>query len=119
MDVAEWARLMTVVRQVHISWATRAYISKLADELRNHPLIALGPSPRASQMLARAGQALAMLAGRTFVLPDDIKELLVPVFAHRVVLAPSAMLHGVQAETVLEEMLEDIPIPWSDREELP
>jgi len=119
MDVVEWARLMTVVRRVHISWAARAYVSQLADELRNHPLIALGPSPRASQMLARAGQAMALLTGRTFVLPDDIKELLVPVFAHRVVLAPSAMLHGVQAETVLEEMLDGVPIPWSDREEMP
>ncbi len=118
MDVAEWGRLMAIVRRVHISWAVRAYITRLADDLRTHPLIGMGPSPRASQMLARSGQALALLAGRTFVLPDDIKELLEPSLAHRIVLAPGAMLHGVRVETVLGEILDGIPIPWADQDEL-
>lgn len=116
LDVAEWGRVMATVRRVHVSWAVRAYVTRLADDLRDHPLIALGPSPRASQMLVRAGQALALISGRMFVLPDDIKELLKPIFAHRMLLAPSAMLHGLRVETILDEMLHNTPIPWADRE---
>ncbi len=116
IDLSEWRSLQAAVRRVHVAWAVRAYIASLSDRLRRHPLIGLGPSPRASQMLARMGQARALLAGRTYVLPDDIKQLIEPVLAHRLVPAPGAMLHGIGMDFVLADILDDVPVPWDDRE---
>lgn len=115
LDMAEWHELQRTVRRVHVSWAVLAYITLLSDRLRAHPLIGLGPSPRASQFLARTGQALALVHGRAHVLPDDIQALLEPVLAHRLVLAPGAMLHSVQTNEILNELQMNVPVPWDQQ----
>ena len=70
-----------------------------------------GASPRASLGLFRTGRALALLRGRDYVLPDDIKELAVAVLSHRIVLTPAARMRGVLPERVVEELLNSIPVP--------
>ena len=71
----------------------------------------MGASPRASLGLFRTGRALALTRGRDYVLPDDIKELAVPVLAHRVVLTPAARMRGVRPERLVSEMLNTVVVP--------
>lgn len=98
-------------REVRISPPVREYIVSLARATRTHPSFRLGASPRASLSLMRAGQALAALRGRDFVLPDDVKHLAVPVLAHRLILKEEGRFRGEDPERFLEEILSQMPVP--------
>ncbi len=90
------------------------YLLAIVDLTRNHESLALGVSPRGAQALYRASQALALVEGRDFVLPDDIKRLAVPVCAHRVVVNSRAALSARSTEAserILAEILDRIPVP--------
>ena len=89
----------------------REYLVTLSEATRQHSDAALGASPRASLGLFRAGRALALIRGRDYVLPDDVKELAEAVLAHRIVLTPSARMRGVRAEQVVQELLNSVPVP--------
>jgi len=78
---------------------------------RQNPALRLGASPRGSLGLMRAGQALAALRGRNYVLPDDIKYLAVPVLAHRLILKEEERLRGSTREGVVKEIMERVPVP--------
>lgn len=98
-------------RRVTIADDLLDYIVALADSSRSHPELALGISPRGTQSLLRACQAYAALKGRDYVLPDDIKTMLVPVCAHRLVLNNRYDLQDNPAERILAELTESIPVP--------
>ncbi len=98
-------------RSVTIADDLLDYIVALADASRSHPELALGISPRGTQSLLRACQAYAALKGRDYVLPDDIKTLLVPVCAHRLVLNNRYDVQDNPAERILAELTESIPVP--------
>lgn len=98
-------------KKVHISGPVREYISDLVGATRDHEALLLGASPRGSLGLMRAGQALASVRGRDYVLPDDIKYLAVPVIAHRLILKEEERLRGSTPEDFLEEIIDRIPVP--------
>jgi MoxR-like ATPase len=98
-------------RKVHLSEAILDYILQLVNRTRNHPEIELGISPRGSVALFRATQSLAMIQGRSFVLPDDIKRLVQPVFGHRLVLTRTRTRTRTDTRPVLKGILEEIPVP--------
>ncbi|MDT0264969.1 AAA family ATPase [Streptomyces sp. DSM 44915] len=100
----EIVKLVETVRQVHVSDAVRRYVIELAGATRNHPELRLGASPRATLHLLQAAKAAAALAGRGFVLPDDVQRLAVPVLAHR--LLPNAQAHFNRHTT--EQFVADI-----------
>ena len=81
------------------------YIVRLVDSTRHHPDVYLGASPRGSIALYRAGQALAGLLGRDYVIPDDIKALAEPCLAHRLIIKTSSSIHDVQAGQVVREIV--------------
>jgi MoxR-like ATPase len=83
-------------------------------QTRNHPEVYLGASPRGSLALARTAQARAAIQGRDFVLPDDIKALIIPTLAHRVILGPGARLRDLDSQQILEEILSGVPVPGGD-----
>jgi len=87
------------------------YVVALARATRSHPALLCGASPRAANMLATAARARAVLDGRDFVLPDDVKELVVPAFGHRVVLSPGAEVEGATTFGVLNEIVERLAAP--------
>ena len=87
------------------------YIVGLARATRQHPSLLCGASPRAASMLATAARARAVLDGRDFVLPDDVKELVRPAFSHRVVLSPGAEVEGTTREAVLQQVIDQLPAP--------
>jgi len=98
-------------KKVRISFPVREYIADVVRATRKIKALRFGASPRGSLGLMRTGQALATLRGREYVLPDDIKHLVVPVLAHRLILTDEERLRGETPEHLLEETLEKIPVP--------
>ncbi len=107
LNVQEW------VRAIHSDRLIKQYVVDVVSATRDHPDVYLGASPRGSLSLFRACQARSIMQGRDFVIPDDIKALAVPTLAHRVIVNPAARVKGVSARTVLEEVLQSLPIPGS------
>ncbi|HWE73919.1 MAG TPA: MoxR family ATPase [Stellaceae bacterium] len=87
------------------------YIVAVIRATREHAALEFGASTRAANMLAAASRSLAVLQGRDFVIPDDIKTLALPVLKHRVTLSPAAEIEGTTSEHVLREVLEQVPAP--------
>jgi len=98
-------------KKIRISLPVREYIADIVRATRANKSLRFGASPRGSLGLMRTGQALAALQGRDFVLPDDIKQLAVPVIAHRLILADEERLRGGTAEHLLDEIIEQMPVP--------
>jgi MoxR-like ATPase len=97
-----------LVTAVHVEDSLIEYVVRLAEFTRKHGMIFLGASPRAGLSLVQASKALALIQGRAFVLPDDIKRLSPAVLAHRMVLSPEAQMEGVTGESVVREALEKV-----------
>jgi MoxR-like ATPase len=112
-DASGAARMIGVARGVYVTEALRRYIVDLAGATRRHPDVYLGASPRAAIMLLRAARAMAASAGRDYAIPDDIKALAIPVLAHRLIVSADAAMGGRNAETVLAETLDEVPVPVS------
>ena len=110
-NLPELERVREIVAQVRLSDDMVDYIVDIVRGTRNHPSLSCGASPRAAAMLAAAARAYAVVAGRDFVIPDDVKALIQPALAHRVVLAPAAEIEGVNADQVLGEIADRVPAP--------
>jgi MoxR-like ATPase len=104
-------RLQLLVREVSVSQEIRQYIVALVNATRQHQNVYLGVSPRGSLALFRTGQARALLEGRDYVIPDDIKRLLVPTLSHRLIVSPAARVRGVSAAAIIEEITTLVPVP--------
>jgi MoxR-like ATPase len=110
-DAADIQRLIKLARDVHVTTSLKRYIVELTEATRDHPDVYLGASPRASLYLLRASRALAASRGRDYVVPDDIKDLVLPVLAHRVLVSPEAQMRGAGPEDVLDSMAGRVPVP--------
>ena len=109
-SVDELRGMQDAIRDVYVDSTVSDYIVRLVNGTRSHPDVYLGASPRGSIALYRAGQALAGLHGRDYVIPDDIKALAEPALAHRLIIKTSASIHDVQAANIVRELLESTPI---------
>jgi MoxR-like ATPase len=112
-QVVDGARLLVLQRQVwevHVDDTIRDYIVRLIHATRNSPDLALGASPRGSLALFKTAQALAMLRGRDFVLPDDVKVLAIPTLVHRLIVRPESALRGYTAQRILADLLMATPL---------
>lgn len=107
----EIVRLQSEVRNVFVDAAIRDYIVEIVTGTRQHPQSQLGASPRGSLSLMHAVQAYAALHGRTYVLPDDVKALASPVLAHRIIMRPEARMRMANADTIIQDVLERVPVP--------
>ena len=99
------------VRAVVVDEGVIGYAAAIARATREHASVALGASPRAAVSLLAASQALAALDGRDFVTPDDVKRMSLPCLRHRVVLRPEVEIEGVGADTVVTDVVEQVPVP--------
>jgi MoxR-like ATPase len=104
-------RMQESVKDVHIDPSLKQYMVQLVAETRNHPMLALGASPRASLGLMRTGQARAALQGRDFVLPDDVKALAGPVLCHRLILKPEARVRQADVAELVAEIVDSVSVP--------
>jgi MoxR-like ATPase len=99
------------VREVYLDPRVRSYILEIVQATRQHDDVQLGGSPRASLALYRMGQALAVLGGRQFVLPDDIKRVGPSVLVHRLILRPESRLRKVTAASIINEIFTETSVP--------
>jgi MoxR-like ATPase len=102
------------VRQVRVADELKRYILDLVTGTRRHHEVYLGASPRGSLALFRASQALAALAGRDYILPDDIKTVAIPTLAHRMIIGSAARIRDVDARMIVQEVVGSIPVPGGD-----
>jgi MoxR-like ATPase len=110
-DPEQIAELQHVRKRIRLSPPVKEYITDIVRATRCTPSLRLGASPRGALGLMRAGQALAALRGRPYVLPDDIKLLTVPVLGHRLILREEERLRGETPEHFLVEIVSQIPVP--------
>ncbi|WP_375498609.1 AAA family ATPase [uncultured Jatrophihabitans sp.] len=118
-DAGEIRALVAAVRTIYVSDAVKAYAVDLAEATRRASELRLGASPRATLQLLRAAKAWAALAGREYVIPDDLQHLLVPVLAHRLLLTPEAHVAGRGAVDVLARIGQATPIPGAGQTSIP
>jgi MoxR-like ATPase len=118
-DLFDLVRLQRSLDDIFVSDAVLAYLLRLVEATRQHLDLALGASPRASLALHRAAQATAALAGRGFVVPDDLKRLAQPVLQHRLVVRSESSLRGRTAAAILAEILQTTPVDAEDVEPRP
>lgn len=107
----ELCRMQKEVQAVQVSEDVMSYIVAITEATRSHPDLRLGASPRATRALYRVSKAYAAVQGRDFVTPDDVQALAKPVLCHRLVLRAEAVMAGSRTESVLEEILENLPVP--------
>ncbi|MDP3062391.1 MAG: MoxR family ATPase [Chloroflexota bacterium] len=103
--------LQQTATDVYVDPLVRDYIVALVDATRKRPEVALGASPRAVLGLFRASRALAMVRGRDYVVPDDVKALAESVMAHRIIVSAAARMRGADSPTVISELLGEVAVP--------
>jgi MoxR-like ATPase len=110
-DAAHIAKLVEVVRGIHVSPAVKHYAVALADATRRSPDLRLGASPRAVLHLIRAAKARAALADREYVLPDDVQQLAAPVLAHRLLPTAEAQIGQRDSTRIVADLVSKVPQP--------
>jgi MoxR-like ATPase len=110
-DAAALQRLRQAVHQVEVDQAVLDYIVGIVRQSRQFPSLSLGASPRAGVMLLQAAKALATLAGKTYVTPDDVRELAWPVLRHRIRLTPEAEIEGLTPDICIDALLKQVAVP--------
>jgi MoxR-like ATPase len=110
-DETTIVRIQAEVREVEVKDAVARYLLEIVARTRGTERLELGISPRGALAFYRAAQARALLHGRTYASPEDIHELAAPVLAHRVMLTTQARYGGVNAETVIDELVSDVRVP--------
>jgi MoxR-like ATPase len=98
-------------QKVHIEINLLKYIAQIIQETRNNPMLFLGGSPRASIAILVSAKAYAMIQGRDFVNPEDIKFVALPVLRHRIILSPEKEMEGVTADEVVKQIIDKIEVP--------
>ncbi|MGJ0204288.1 AAA family ATPase [Leucobacter sp. gxy201] len=111
MNVGTLTQLQQFARGVYVSPLIAEYITRLVEATRRASEVRLGASVRGALSLQRLASAWALVAGRPYITPDDVRELAIPVLAHRLVLEAEAEFDGVTAEAVIGQILLDTPIP--------
>jgi MoxR-like ATPase len=114
ISVSELIGIQKKIREVRISDEVQNYIVNLVNATRSHGELYLGASPRGSLALYRTAQARAVIEGRDYVIPDDVKGMAVPVLAHRLILGSAARIREVKTQVVVEEILRSLPVPGGE-----
>ena len=114
-DAAEVRKLTGIVQQVYVSEAVQRYVVALSAATRRSEELTLGASPRATLHLVRAAKALAAMAGRDYVLPDDVHTLARPVLSHRLLPSVEAAMSGRSTSVILDGVVASVPVPEGNR----
>jgi len=111
IDSKQLVDFQKIIQQVHIEDNLLQYIAEIVNKTRNHASLYLGASPRASVNILKAGKAFAAIQGRDFVIPEDIKAVLVPVLIHRIYLTPEKEMEGISEFQIITDIINSVPIP--------
>ncbi|MGH2594893.1 MAG: AAA family ATPase [Actinomycetota bacterium] len=113
-DAPGVAEMIEQAQQVHVAPAIRRYIVDIVEATRRHSDMYLGASPRASIMILRASRAMAAAEERDYVIPDDVKALVVPSLAHRIIVTADAVMSGRSPQVILAEILAEVAVPVAE-----
>jgi MoxR-like ATPase len=111
VSVQELLAAQQAIREIYVADEIKRYIIDLVNASRQHPDVYLGSSPRGSLALFRTSQARAAMAGRDYVIPDDVKALAEVTLAHRVIVGPAARIKDISSRTIIQDILAATPIP--------
>jgi MoxR-like ATPase len=111
VDAHDLLAMRESVEQVSVHDDVLHYVVSLAAATRHHPQVAVGASPRAELDLVQLARARALLLGRDYVIPEDIKALATPAVAHRITLRPEMWVRKIQGSDIVEELLRRLPVP--------
>ena len=111
LHAADIQHYRNLVSQVHIEEKVLYFIAELIQETRNNKSLFLGASPRASVAVLKAAKAMAAMAGRDFVTPDDVIKVLYPVLCHRIILTPEKEMEGSTPKEVIDELMKKVEVP--------
>jgi MoxR-like ATPase len=111
VDAATLISMQRTLEQVHVSDAIEGYIVDLVTSTRDSKRLAVGASPRGSLALLKLARAKAAVAGRDFVVPEDVKAVAIPALAHRLTLRPELWVQRIRGEDIVAEALETVPTP--------
>jgi MoxR-like ATPase len=110
LSLEELRQMQAGIKEIYVDQAVADYIIRLVGATREHADVYLGASPRGSLHLYKAAQALAAISGRDYVIPDDVKQLAVPVLGHRLIVRSQASLREVDNDAIVREILTTVPI---------
>ena len=110
----EIIELQEAVKTIYVDDLIKRYIVTITATTRDHPDVSLGSSPRGSLGQFRAAQAMALIRGRDFVLPDDVKELAVPTLSHRIIVSAAARMRGIRGREIISTLVGQIPVPGAE-----
>lgn len=113
VSLQELLAVQQSVKEVYVAKEVKQYIINLITASRRHPDVYLGSSPRGSLALFRTSQARAAMAGRDYVIPDDVKALAEVTLAHRIIVGPAARIKNITSRTVVQDILQTTPVPGS------
>lgn len=111
VDEAELAEIRQAIVAVRVEESVQRYIVEIVRRTRVSTRVQLGASPRAGVALLAVAKTAAAMAGREYVIPDDVKALAPPVLRHRIILTPEAEIEGISADGIIEHILEETPVP--------
>src|SRR5690606_37213018 len=111
VSVQELLAAQQAVREVYAADEIKRYIIDLVNATRQHPDVYLGSSPRGSLALFRTAQARAAMAGRDYIIPDDVKALAEVTLAHRIIAGPAARIKDIASRTIVQDILASTPAP--------
>ncbi len=111
MTTAEVLEYRDITQNIRMEKALMEYIAGIVVQTREHPFLYLGASPRASLALMHASKGFALLEGRDFVTPDDVKKAALPVLRHRIIITPEREMEGIEAGQVIAQILENVEAP--------
>ena len=111
LNAQDIAELQQIAKKVTVESSIINYIAKLVNQTRNHPMLYLGASPRASISILNAAKAKAATNGRDFVIPEDVKSIAALALRHRVVVSPEKEMEGISPDMIVQEMIESTEIP--------
>ena len=100
-----------MIPEVKVGDEVLNYIINLVEESRKHPMVRLGGSPRAAISLLLSAKAYALMNGRLYVTPDDVKYVAKPVLRHRILLKPEAEFEGITADKIIDDILRKVEVP--------
>jgi len=103
--------MQQTIEKVHLDPALLTYIVEVVTRTREDPRVVVGASPRGSLALFKLGRARAVLAGRDYIIPDDIKSVVHNALAHRIILKPEPKIRGVLAQDILNKIIAEVPVP--------
>jgi len=102
------------IERVHLEEAVEDYIVEIVRSTRKHGDVDVGASPRGSLALMKLSRGKAFLEGRSYVVPDDVKSVALPALSHRLILKAEGWMKGKRPETVIEEVVQSVPVPKVD-----